>query len=321
VRYAVTGAAGFIGSHLCERLLKAGHEVVGVDSFDDFYEPERKRRNLESATASERFRLIEAEVQDAHATRTAVTGADGVVHLAARAGVRPSFDDPLTYLRSNVAGTAAVLEETVATGVPRLVFISSSSVYGDGAESPFREDRSTGVPQSPYAATKVAGEAMCRAFLGRIPRIAVLRLFSVYGPRQRPDLALQTFARCIDTGEPIPILGSTDSFRDYTYVDDIVSGIVAALGSEEPWALVNLGSGNPVTLEDMITELEACFGRRAERTMLPAHPGDLFGTWADTTTAEEVLGVRPQWTFDRGVKRFVEWFREEGGHSADGGPG
>jgi UDP-glucuronate 4-epimerase len=311
VRYVVTGAAGFIGSHLCERLLNAGHEVVGIDNFDDFYEPERKRRNMERAIESERFRLIEADVRDQGEMRTAVTGADGIIHLAARAGVRPSFDDPLTYLRSNVAGTATVLEEMVAADVPRLVFISSSSVYGDGAESPFREDRSTGVPRSPYAATKVAGEAMCRAFLGRIPRIAVLRLFSVYGPRQRPDLALQTFARCIEAGEPIPILGSTESFRDYTYVDDIVDGMVAALATEEEWIVVNLGSGRPVTLEDMITELEACLGRRAEREMLPSHPGDLFGTRADTGAAERVLGVRPHWTFDRGVKSFVEWFRQE----------
>lgn len=311
MRYAVTGAAGFIGSHLCERLLAAGHEVVGVDNFDDFYEPARKRRNLEAATATERFRLVEADVQDPDAVRAALEGAEGVVHLAARAGVRPSFDDPLTYLRSNVAGTATLLDALVVAGVPRLVFISSSSVYGDGAESPFREDRSPGVPRSPYAATKVAGEAMCRAFIGRIPRIAALRLFSVYGPRQRPDLALQTFARCIDAGEPIPILGSTDSFRDYTYVDDIVTGIVAALECDEEWALVNLGSGSPVTLEDMIRELEQCFGREAERELLPAHPGDLFGTWADTSAAERILGVRPEWTFHRGVKSFVEWFRQE----------
>jgi UDP-glucuronate 4-epimerase len=192
--------------------------------------------------------------------------------------------------------------------VPRLVFVSSSSVYGDGAESPFREDRDTGVPRSPYAATKVAGEAICRAFAHELPHIAVLRLFSVYGPRQRPDLAIQTFARCIRTGEPIPVLGSTESFRDYTYVDDIVTGISSCLDMDEAWALVNLGSGRPVTLEQMITCLEDAFGARAKRNVLPPHPGDLFGTWANIDAAAALLGFRPQWSFERGVERFAEWF-------------
>lgn len=319
MRYAVTGAAGFIGSQLCEALVAAGHEVAGLDNFDDFYDPARKHRNLEGLSRHPGFRLHSADVGDAESTRAALEGADGVVHLAARAGVRPSFDDPIAYLEANVVATATLLEEIAALEVPRLVFISSSSVYGDGAESPFREDRSAGVPKSPYAATKVAGEAMCRAFDRHIPHIAVLRLFSVYGPRQRPDLALQTFARCIHDGDPIPVLGRTDSYRDYTYVEDIVAGIVAALASEQPWLLVNLGSGRPVTLEDMITHLEAAFGAKAERQLLPPHPGDLFGTWADVTKAEETLGFRPQWTFERGVARFADWFTQEAARPAGSG--
>jgi UDP-glucuronate 4-epimerase len=316
----VTGAAGFVGSHLCERLLASGHEVVGIDSFDDFYDSERKERNLVDCLADDRFRLVRGEIGDMAATRSALEGADAVVHLAARAGVRPSFDDPITYLRSNVVGMATLIEAIVAAGVPRLVFISSSSVYGDGAETPFSESGSTGVPRSPYAATKVAGEALCRAFASEIPQIAVLRLFSVYGPRQRPDLALQTFARCILSGEPIPILGSTDSFRDYTYVDDIVSGIVAALQVDAPWTLVNLGSGNPVTLEEMIVQLEAALGREAKREMLPAHPGDLFGTWADVSAAERELGFRAEWSFEQGVRRFAEWFTQEAELAGDARP-
>jgi UDP-glucuronate 4-epimerase len=311
VKYVVTGAAGFIGSHLAERLLAAGHEVVGIDSFDDFYAPERKERNLAGIADDDRFTLLRGDLIDPGLTRPALDGAEAVVHLAARAGVRPSFDDPLAYLRANVAATATLIEAVIAGEVPRFVFISSSSVYGDGAESPFREDGNTGIPRSPYAATKVAGEAMCRAFAHRIPHIAVLRLFSVYGPRQRPDLALQTFARCIASGQPIPVLGTTESFRDYTFVDDIVDGIQAVLTVDADWILLNLGSGRPVTLEDMIRQLEDALGAPAERELLPPHPGDLFGTWADISAAKSALGFNPQWSFAQGVERFTEWFRRE----------
>jgi len=250
-------------------------------------------------------------VCDEAAVRLALDGADAVVHLAARAGVRPSFDFPAVYTQSNVVGVSTLLETMAELEIPRLIFISSSSVYGEGAESPFREDRHTGFPKSPYAATKVAGEAMCRAYGSRIPRIAALRLFSVYGPRQRPDLAMQTFAQRIHTGEPIPILGSTDSYRDYTYVQDIVSGITATLGLDESWAVLNLGSGRPVQLEEMIVCLEEALGQSVERELLPAHPGDLFGTCADVSAAGRAIGYRPRWTFERGVERFAEWFLQE----------
>jgi len=311
MRIAVTGAAGFIGSQLCETLLSAGHEVVGLDSFDDFYAPERKRRNLTAAGHDPRFWLVEGDAADQGPLTAALEGADAVVHLAARAGVRPSFEAPEAYVGANVVATAVLLEQMSAREIPRLIFISSSSVYGEGAESPFREDRDAGVPKSPYAATKVAGEALCRAYSHLIPHIVALRLFSVYGPRQRPDLAIQTFAKCITTGEPIPVLGSTDSFRDYTYVEDIIDGIVASLALDRPWALLNLGSGRPITLEEMITSLERAFGRQAERRVLPAHPGDLFGTWADTGAAEKALGYRPKWSFEQGVEGFARWFTEE----------
>jgi UDP-glucuronate 4-epimerase len=311
VRIAVTGAAGFIGSHLCERLLGGGHIVVGVDNFDDFYDPERKRRNVAALAGNPRFRLVEADVGDRDVMARVLAGIDGVVHLAARAGVRPSFAQPEVYARVNVSASATLLEVMSELRVPRLVFISSSTVYGDGAESPFREDGELGVPKSPYAATKVAGELLCRAFAHRIPSITILRLFSVYGPRQRPDLAIHKFARCILAGEPIPVLGTTESFRDYTYVDDAVSGIARAVEHDQPWTVLNLGGGSPVVLEEMISGLERSLGRTVGRRVLPPHPGDLFGTWADISSAGRVLGFQPTWSFERGVRRFVDWFLED----------
>jgi UDP-glucuronate 4-epimerase len=308
VRVAVTGAAGFIGSHLSERLVADGHSVAGIDNFDDFYDPIRKRGNLTGLLNGEGFTLFELDVRDREALRLALAGADAVVHLAARAGVRPSFADVRAYTQANVVAPVSLLELMSELGIPRLVFISSSTVYGEGAARPFREGGELGVPKSPYAATKVAGELLCQAFAHRIRSITILRLFSVYGPRQRPDLAIHKFARCIHDGEPIPVLGTTDSYRDYTYVDDAVAGILAALELNEPWEVVNIGSGSPVRLEEMIGGLERVLGRRVERHILPPHPGDLFGTWANIEKAERVLGFRPHWTFERGVRRFGDWF-------------
>jgi len=310
VKVAVTGAAGFVGSHLCERLLDLGHEVTGIDNFDDFYDPARKRGNVKLLAARDGFRLVEGCVTDRVLLSSALSGADAVVHLAARAGVRPSFAMPDVYLRANVTATGTVLEVVDELSVPKLVFISSSTVYGEGAESPFKEDGELGIPKSPYAATKVACEHLCRAFAHRVESITILRLFSVYGPRQRPDLAIHKFARCIDAGEPIPVLGSTESFRDYTYVEDVVRAIAAAVDVEDPWTVLNIGSGAPVTLADMIAGLESVMGRSVERHFLPPHPGDLFGTWADPTAARELIGFEPSCTFSRGVRRFADWFME-----------
>ncbi len=311
MRILLTGAAGFIGSHLAAQLLGEGHAVVGLDNFDDFYEPARKRRNAEALSGFPGFRLVEGDIRTREAVEPALEGVDAVIHLAARAGVRPSFPLPGLYSEVNVAGTGTLLDLASAQGVPRFVFISSSSVYGEGPKTPFTEKAVLGTPMSPYAATKIAGELLCRAFSHRIPCIAILRLFSVFGPRQRPDLALHKFARLLDAGKPIPVFGPVDSFRDYTYVEDIVEGIVAALEVDPPWSVLNLGSGRPVTLDEMIRQLEAAMGREAERQLLPAHKGDLFGTWADIRAAEDLLGYRPKWRFEDGVRRFVEWFLED----------
>jgi UDP-glucuronate 4-epimerase len=314
VHVAVTGAAGFVGSHLSERLVAGGHSVAGIDNFDDFYDPIRKRGNLAGLLNGDGFTLFELDVRDREALRPALAGAEAVVHLAARAGVRPSFADVDAYAQANVVAPVTLLELMAELEVPRLVFASSSTVYGEGAENPFREDGELGVPKSPYAATKVAGEMLCRAYAHRIPSITILRMFSVYGPRQRPDLAIHKFARCIHDGEPIPVLGTTASYRDYTYVDDAVTGLAAAVELDEPWTVLNIGSGSPVRLEDMIRGLEHVLGRRVGRRMLPPHPGDLFGTWAHTGEAERVLGFRPRWTFERGVRRFGEWFLADESH-------
>jgi UDP-glucuronate 4-epimerase len=307
MRIVVTGGAGFIGSHLCDRLVGDGHQVAALDSFDDFYDPSVKRGNIAPLIEAANFTLHEGDIRDAAAVEKALRGADVVVHLAARAGVRPSFAFTPLYADVNVTGTALILETMSKLKIPHLVFGSSSSVYGEGAEVPFREDRGLGEAASPYAATKVAGEMLCRNYSSRIPRITVLRFFTVYGPRQRPDLAIHKFARLIMTGRSIPVFGSLDSFRDYTFVDDIVGGIVRALGVEDPYVTLNLGSGNPIKLGDMIAHLESAFDRPANKEMLPPQEGDLYGTWADVTAAEELLGYRPRWKFEDGSKRFADW--------------
>ncbi|MEY2516008.1 MAG: UDP-glucuronate 4-epimerase, partial [bacterium] len=250
------------------------------------------------------------DIRDRTAVDRAMAGADAVVHLAGRAGVRPSFQKTTLYCDVNVTGTAVLLQSAAEAGVPRFVFASSSSVYGDGADTPFREDGGLGTPLSPYAATKLVGEHICHTYRPRIANIAALRLFSVYGPAQRPDLAIHKFAERISAGESIPVLGSLDSFRDYTFVDDIVAGIVAALQTAEPWLVVNLGSGRPITLGDMIAGIETELGLPATKDMLPPAEGDLFGTWADVSRARDVLGYEPSTVFADGVREFIRWFRD-----------
>ncbi|MGH2746787.1 MAG: NAD-dependent epimerase/dehydratase family protein [Actinomycetota bacterium] len=307
MRIAVTGAAGFIGSHLCEALVAFGHEVVGLDNFDDFYVPAQKRDNLLQLKTTAGFRLIELDIRDRGAVKGSLHGCGAVVHLAARAGVRLSFAHTSLYADVNVTGTAVVLEAVAELGIPRLVFGSSSSVYGEGASVPFCEDASLGRAASPYAATKVAGEMLCRNFASRIPRLAILRFFTVYGPRQRPDLAIHKFARLILADQSIPVYGSLESFRDYTFVDDIVGGVMASLELEEPLATINLGSGNPIRLDEMIRHLESALGRSARLDRQPPQEGDLYGTWADVSRARELLGYSPRWRFEDGAQRFAEW--------------
>lgn len=313
MKIAVTGAAGFIGSHLVAELLARDHVVRGCDAFDPFYSRTVKERNLSSVRDHPRFTFFETDVRDAEAVEALLRDCECCIHLAAKAGVRPSFAAPGEYADANVVGTARLVEAAASEGVPKLVFASSSSVYGEGAPVPFREAAELGTPLSPYASTKVAGENLLRNFAQSFETTVVLRLFTVYGPRQRPDLAIHKFARIIAADEEIPVYGDADSARDYTYVDDIVDGICRALDWSESFAIFNLGAGSPVTLDGMIQALERSLGRTARRRNLPPQRGDMQSTWADIEKARSALGYEPATSFQDGVDLFCEWLRTEGG--------
>jgi len=317
-RILVTGGAGFIGSHLVERLLLAGHGVSVVDDFHPFYDPAVKRANLAAAAAHDRFRLVEGDVTDLEGLERAFEGEkiDVIVHLAARAGVRPSIAQPAAYVESNVAGTLAVLELARRRGIGRVVFGSSSSVYGESSSVPFREDDPAASPISPYAATKRAGELLCHTYR-HLYGIAVvcLRFFTVYGPRQRPDLAIHKFARLMVRGEPIPVYGDGSTERDYTYVDDILQGVEGAIDftGRHPGAyeIVNLGESRTISLSRLVEVLSGALGIEPRIERFPAQPGDVSRTFADVRKARELLGYRPEVAFEEGIERFVRWFRDE----------
>lgn len=317
----VTGGAGFIGSHLCQRLLDTGRRVVLVDSFDDFYDPAVKRANVAALAPAGELRVVEADIRDAagllDGLRTAgAGGAAAVVHLAARAGVRPSIQDPLLYSDVNVSGTVAVLEAARHLSIPSFVFGSSSSVYGDNPKVPFAETDPVDHPISPYAATKRAGELLCHSYAHLFGlSVVCLRFFTVYGPRQRPDLAIHKFARLIAAGEAIPLFGAGDSRRDYTYVDDIVHGVEGALrhaaGHPGDFQIVNLGESDTVSLSRLVRLLGESLGTEPLVQRLPPQPGDVQQTYADITRARELLGYQPRVCIDEGITRFVEWFRRQ----------
>jgi len=310
----VTGAAGFIGSHLTERLLGEGWSVVGVDSFDTFYDPRVKRRNIAASLANERFRLIEADIRDRAAMEQAVPrDADVIVHLAARAGVRPSIAEPALYADVNINGTVVLLEAARRCGIPKFVFASSSSVYGNNRKVPFSEQDNVDFPISPYAATKKAGELICHTYHHLYgTAINCLRFFTVYGPRQRPDLAIHKFARLIEQGKPVPVFGDGSMMRDFTYIDDILNGVVAAMDRCTGYEIYNLGESRPISVNDLVAELERALGRKAERQYLPVQPGDVERTYADVRKAEKNLGYRPSTDIPTGLARFVAWLREAG---------
>lgn len=314
-RVVVTGAAGFIGSHAAEALLAGGREVVGIDNFDSFYAPAIKRANLAGALAHPRFRLVEADIRDAEAMARALERADILLHLAARAGVRPSIADPVLYTDVNVRGTAVLLDAAQRAGIERLVIASSSSVYGDDARVPFREDEPAVRPISPYAATKRAAELLCETAASLAPalRIISLRFFTVYGPRQRPDLAIHKFTRLISAGEPIPFFGDGTQSRDFTYITDTLQGVLAAVDRTATMApgheIINLGESATTTLAELVALLEAAIGRRAILDRRPAQPGDVQRTFADVSRARALLGYLPSVPIREGIPRFVEWFR------------
>ena len=308
----VTGAAGFIGSHLCERLLKDGWTVVGVDNFDNFYDPQVKHNNIKDCLRNKEFKLVEADIRDSTAMdKIAGEGADIVVHLAARAGVRPSIAQPALYADVNINGTVILLEATKKNNIKKFVFASSSSVYGNNKKVPFSENDNVDFPISPYAATKKANELICHTY-HHLNGIAMtcLRFFTVYGPRQRPDLAIHKFARLIEDGKPIPVYGDGSMMRDFTYIDDIIDGTIGAINKCAGYNIYNLGESRPITVNALIGEIEKALGKKAVIERLPLQPGDVERTYADVTKARRDLGYNPNTSISAGLKRFVEWFRQ-----------
>jgi len=321
MRVLVTGGAGFIGSTLTERLLALGHEVTCLDNFDAYYDARIKRQNLAAALRSPRFDLVEGDIGDgALLDRLLADRADTVVHLAARAGVRPSLADPAAYERTNVQGTITLLEACRRHRTAHLVFGSSSSVYGVSPDVPFNEERSRLLPASPYGVTKLAGEYFCRAYehLYGTP-VTCLRFFTVYGPRQRPDMAIHRFVRLIDAGQPVPMYGDGTARRDFTYIDDIVDGIVRAIERPGGFRIYNLGTHDTVMLRDLIALLERAVGKPAVISRQPDQPGDVPVTHADVTLAGRDLGYAPSTDLAAGVAKFVEWFRASRDSIAPGG--
>ena len=316
----VTGSAGFIGSHLAAALLARGDRVVGVDDLDPFYDPALKRLNLESL-ASEAFEFVHADIRDAQAMRSvfAQVEADGMFHVAALAGVRPSIKEPARYVSVNVDGLVSVLEAARALGCRRVVFASSSSVYGNNPKVPFAESDPVDEPISPYAATKRAGELICRTYSHLFGMsIACARLFTVFGPAQRPDLAIHKFMRLIAAGEPVPMYGDGSTSRDYTYVDDVVEGMLAAYGrlsttelgsTEAPgfFRIWNLGGSRPVTLARLIELIGGVVGKTPHVEQLPLPPGDVGQTWADLARSRAELGYQPKTSLEDGLARQWDW--------------
>jgi UDP-glucuronate 4-epimerase len=327
LRVLLTGCAGFIGSHTLDRLLAEGHQVVGVDNFDPFYDRSLKNANIAAHADNPSFELLEADLAEpetytklkfladslpsASDAQSSNGTFDAVIHLAAKAGVRPSIEDPVGYQRANVIATQNLLEFAKEENIKQFVFASSSSVYGVNPNVPWREDDHVLEPISPYASTKVSCELMGHVY-SRLYGIRVLglRFFTVYGPRQRPDLAINKFVRLIEAGEPIPVFGDGSTRRDYTYIADIVEGIIGSLhytGSN--YEVINLGNDQTVTLSQMIQTIEEVLGKQAIIDRLPQQPGDVPQTWADVSHANQLLGYRPTTSFKDGVMKFYDWWK------------
>jgi UDP-glucuronate 4-epimerase len=322
----VTGGAGFIGSHLCEALLKKGNTVINIDSFNDYYDPKIKRNNVEETRSFIRvnqiddnsYKVAEGDIRDCGFLKQVFeeNQVDTIVHLAAYAGVRPSIQNPVLYTDVNINGTVNLLEISKMCDIKRFVFASSSSVYGNNTKVPFAEDDVVDFPISPYAATKKAGELLCHTYhsLYNI-NMACLRFFTVYGPRQRPDLAINKFTKLISAGQPIPFYGDGTTERDYTYIEDIIDGLTKAIHwvgeGQGKYEVFNLGESNTVTLSRMVQAIENALGKRAEINRMPMQPGDVNRTFADVTKAKAILEYHPRMEFEEGICKFIKWFQSE----------
>jgi UDP-glucuronate 4-epimerase len=311
----VTGGAGFIGSHLIDSLLAKGQHVICLDDFNDYYDPNIKKQNIAQHLTNPNFTLFQCDICNLKQILHIFSewSPEIVVHLAARAGVRPSLADPFLYTEVNIKGTLNILEAAAQTKVKRFIFGSSSSVYGINSKVPFSENDPLLAPISPYAATKLAGEAFCHSYahLYKMPTIA-LRFFTVYGPRQRPDLAIYKFTRCILEGKPITVFGDGSTKRDYTYVGDIIQGILnaSAYRPTRYYEVFNLGNSNSILLSDLIKMLEAALEQKAKIEHRPLQAGDVPATWADIEKAERLLGFHPTTTLEEGLKIFYRWLRK-----------
>jgi UDP-glucuronate 4-epimerase len=309
----ITGVAGFIGSHVARALLRRGDRVFGLDNFDPFYDPAIKERNLAELKEAPGFHFLEGDIRDPAALSQwgAQESPGAVIHLAAKAGVRPSLADPAAYADVNVMGTVRVLSFARDRSVPRVLFASSSSVYGGNTKVPFSEDDFVDRPVSPYAATKKAGELLCHTFAHLYGMdIVSLRFFTVYGPGQRPEMAIHKFTRRLFEGRELEIFGDGTARRDYTYIDDIVSGVLGALSAPPGYRLYNLGESATLSLSDLVAMLEDATGVRAKRTFLPPQPGDVPVTFADISRARAEIGYDPKTRVEDGVRRFVRWYRD-----------
>jgi UDP-glucuronate 4-epimerase len=308
----VTGAAGFIGSHLAERLAQSGYRVIGLDNFDDCYSRDIKWDNVRALQATEDFQLEQGDIRDATSLARIFSenSISVVAHLAARAGVRPSLEQPLLYQDVNIGGTVNLLETSRAYGVRQFIFTSSSSVYGANSKAPFSEETNVDSPVSPYAASKAAAELFCRTYnrLYGLP-VVVLRPFTVYGPRQRPEMAIHRFVRMIDRGEEVTLFGDGTTSRDYTYINDIINGFEAALAYRgETFQVFNLGGGRSIRLGYLLKLIEEALGKKAKTKNCPLPAGELSITLADISKSHNILGYQPETSIEEGIPLFVQWY-------------
>jgi UDP-glucuronate 4-epimerase len=309
----VTGGAGFIGSHLVDRLLEQGNNVVTVDNFDPYYDRSIKENNIREHRKHDHYRLVEEDIRNLDALRNEITEeVDVICHLAAKAGVRPSVKDPVGFQEVNVMGTQNMLEFAKEKGVKQFVFASSSSVYGTNENVPWSEDDHVLKPISPYASTKVSGELMGHVYSELYDmRFLALRFFTVYGPRQRPDLAIHKFLRLMNNGEQITLYGDGSSRRDYTYIDDIIDGVMAAIDYKDSmYEIINLGNNRTVQLLKLVEAIEEASGIEADKTHAPEVPGDVEQTWADVSKAKELLGYSPNYDLEQGLENFAAWYEQ-----------
>lgn len=311
MKIIVTGAAGFIGSHTVRELLSRGDTVVGIDNFNDYYDPAQKEKNVAEFAQNPNFKLVREDILSDSIEEVFKEGADLLLHLAARAGVRPSIQNPELYHQVNVEGTLKLLELCKKYDLKRVVFASSSSVYGNQTKTPFSETDFAENPISPYAATKRAAEGMCYTYTKLFGfKITCLRFFTVYGPAGRPDMAPYLFTKSIDEGAPIKKFGDGKSMRDYTFVEDIVSGILAACDNPFDYEIINLGNNKPVELNYFISVIEKLLDKKAVIEEMPKQPGDVDVTYADISKAQKLLGYSPKTSIEEGMQKFINWYKQ-----------